>query len=263
MPGAWRLPLCMAVLLVASVAAAAGDARPADAWRRYADGHETEPAGPVPFERCFRQAATAHGLPMALLVAVARGESNFDPDAVSSANARGLMQIQWPGTGRHLGFRRISDLHDPCRNVDAGARYLKELLARYGGDLHLALAAYNYGPGRIEPGSDSIPAGAEWYSAYIYRHLEYVLGHRAPAGTQPEWDSDRQLELAVFRAPYRAAAFVQTLGTWAPGLRLDWFRRDVAQFRVVLLYSSHAEKAEGLRRLAAAGFAVDGENTRG
>lgn len=263
MPVPWRVALGMVVLLAASAAAAAGNARAADAWRQYADGHETEPAGPVPFEDCFRQAASAHGLPMALLAAVARGESNFDPDAVSSANARGLMQIQWPGTGRHLGFSRVSDLHDPCRNVDAGARYLKELLARYGGDLYLALAAYNYGPGRINPGDGRIPAGAEWYSAYIYRHLQYVLGHRVPAGIQPEWDGDRQLELAVFRAPYRAAAFVAILGERAPGLRLDWFRQDVAQFRVVLLYASRSEKAEALRQLAAAGFAIDGEKGRG
>lgn len=263
MPGAWRLALSVAVMLAVTGAAVAANVPVAEAWRRYADSNETEPARPVPFEACFRQAAAAHGLPMALLVAVARGESNFDPDAVSSANAHGLMQIQWPGTGRHLGFRRVSDLHNPCRNVDAGARYLKELLSRYGGDMHLALAAYNYGPGRVEPGSDSIPAGAEWYSAYIFRHLEYVLGQRDPAGVPSEWDNDRQLELAIFRAPYRAAAFVEALGRRAPGLRLDWFRQDVARFRVVLLYSSRSEKAEGLRRLASAGFAVSGENGRG
>lgn len=259
----WSLVCFLAVIPAAVAAPLAIGAGTAEAWRNYAYAGSAEPAVPVPFEECFRQAAAAHGLPMALLVAMARGESNFDPGAVSSANARGLMQIQWPGTGRHLGFRRVAELHDPCRNVDAGARYLKELLGRYSGDLHLALAAYNYGPGRIAPDGDDLPEGAAWYSGYIYRHLQYVLGQRGPAGGEGDWDSDRQLELAVFRAPYRAAAFVETLGTRAPGLRLDWFRQDVARFRVVMLYSSRVEKRDGLRQLAAAGFTVTGEGERG
>ncbi len=262
MPRLRQFAWCLLLILASSAASVASDAGAAEAWRRYADGGNAEPSRPVPFENCFRQAAATHGLPMALLVAVARGESNFDPDAVSSANARGLMQIQWPGTARHLGFRRASDMQNPCRNVDAGGRYLKELLSRYSGDLHLALAAYNYGPGRIAPESDQIPAGAEWYSAYIYRHLQYVLGESGPGGER-EWDADRQLELAVFSAPYRAAAFVETLGLRAPELRLDWFRQDVARFRVVMLYSSRSERAAGLRRLAAAGFALPEEGGSG
>jgi len=246
-----------AVLLVlmtgpATGAPVMGDA--SSAWRGYSLEAVSEPGIPIPFESCFRQAAEAHDLPLSLLVAVARGESNFDPDAVSSANARGLMQIQWPGTGRHLGFRRVADLHDPCRNVDGGARYLRELLRRYDGDLHLALAAYNYGPGRIS-GTGNIPEGAEWYSAYIYRHLQYVLDAGAAAGPAPrEWSADRQMELAVFGAPYRAEAFVRTLAGSAPEVRLDWFRQDVGRFRVVMLFASQAERRAGLRRLAAAGF---------
>lgn len=263
MAGTWRSAVWLVGLLASAALPAGQDAGTSEAWRHFTEGGAVEPTMHVPFESCFRQAASAYGLPMALLAAVARGESNFDPDAVSSANARGLMQIQWPGTGRHLGFRRASDLHDPCRNVDAGARYLKELIGRYGGDLHLALAAYNYGPGRIAPGGQEVPAGAEWYSAYIFRHLEYVLGQREPGGQDREWDADRQLELAVFRAPYRAAAFAETLGLRAPGLRLDWFRQDVARFRVVMLYSSRSERAEGIRKLAAAGFPVGREDDHG
>ncbi len=247
----------VALLLVLMTGPAAGAPATHDAssaWRAYSLESGGEPGIPIPFEACFRQAAKAHALPLSLLVAVARGESNFDPDAVSSANARGLMQIQWPGTGRHLGFRRVSDLHDPCRNVDAGARYLRELLQRYDGDLHLALAAYNYGPARISR-TGSLPSGAEWYSAYIYRHLQYVLDAGAGVGSAPrEWSGDRQIELAVFGAPYRAEAFVRTLEGSAPEVRLDWFRQDVGRFRVVMLFASQAERRAGLRRLAAAGF---------
>jgi hypothetical protein len=234
----------------------------AAAWKRFSAGAEPGLSASVPFESCFRKAAADHGLPVALLVAVARGESNFDPDAVSSANARGLMQIQWPGTGRHLGFDRVTDLHVPCRNVDAGARYLKELLERYRNDLHLALAAYNYGPGRISSDRD-LPAGAEWYSAYIYRHLQYVLGDGGVPSGDREWSVDRQMELAVFRAPYRAEAFMETLQKSAAPVRLDWFRQDVGRFRVVMLYASRAERATGLRRLAAAGFPLSGAEDDG
>jgi hypothetical protein len=242
--------------------AAAESADVAAAWRRFSDQPAAPPAIPIPFESCFEDAAADQGLPVALLVAVARGESNFDPDAVSSANARGLMQIQWPETGRHLGFRQVTELHQPCRNVDAGARYLKELLGRYGGDLHMALAAYNYGPGRIRAGGD-LPAGAVWYSGYIYRHLQYVLGAGGAEPPAREWVGDRQLELAIFRAPYRAEAFVETLQQRMPDIRLDWFRQDVARFRVVLLYASRAEREAGIRRLAAAGFMMTGVEANG
>ena len=117
-----------------------------------------------------------YDLPETLLLAVARGESDFEPTARSKANAHGVMQILWPTTARHLGIYRLSELYDPCTNIDAGARYLKELVARFDGNLHLALAAYNYGPERISADVANIPKGATWYSGYIYRHLDYVLG---------------------------------------------------------------------------------------
>lgn len=91
----------------------------------------------------FLVAALEYGLPESLLLAVARGESDCEARARSRANAHGVMQILWPDTAKHLGINRLSDLYEPCTNIDAGARYLKELLARYDGNVHLALAAYN------------------------------------------------------------------------------------------------------------------------
>jgi len=236
------------------------DADPAVAWQRYRlEEIDRDPAMNFPYEHCFRRAATAHDLPLTLLLAVARGESNFDPQARSSANAHGLMQILWPTTARHLGFTRLTELHDPCRNVDAGARYLVELLGRYDGDLHLALAAYNYGPRRIPVDGSQVPDGARWYSGYIYRHLRYVLGDRTPRQAADEWTGERELELAVFAAPYRARAFVESLQLTAPALRLEWFRQDTASHRVVLLYGSQNEYDTGLDLLAAAGFPMERE----
>jgi hypothetical protein len=222
-------------------------------WRQYAaQAAGLEPALSFPYEDCFRRAARRHGLPLTLLLAVARGESDFDARAVSSANALGLMQIRWPQTARHLGITEKSRLFEPCANVDAGARYLKELLQRYDQDLHLSLAAYNYGPGRIRPGGRVLPAGARWYSGYILRHLDYVLGDwkdRPEGAVRVAYDKEGRLEVIRFSRPFRAAALVDSLRERQPRLRLDVFRRPSGDFSVVLLFADQAERARGLRRL--------------
>ena len=110
-----------------------------------------------------------HHVPLDLLLAVAATESNWDPTARSHANAHGVMQIQWPGTARHLGVRRVSELYNPCLNIELGARYLRELLDSNDGDVARALASYNYGPTRINQ-SPTIPAGARKYVETVARH---------------------------------------------------------------------------------------------
>jgi len=218
-------------------------------WRTYLETAVGSAASHAfPYADCFRSAATAHKVPEALLLAVARGESNFDPLARSSANAYGLMQIQWPQTARHLGIGQRSQLLEPCTNVDAGARYLKELLARYGGNAHRALAAYNYGPGRI-PAGGAIPEGAAWYSGYILRHLDYVLSRKGSAGA----GSGRQF-IIRFRRPYRAAAFVERVQPVLGDIRVDWFRQPDGGFQVVLVYDSPAQLRRGRKLLKGLGF---------
>ncbi len=230
------------------------------AWSTFQGGaHASTPAITFPHARCFKIAAGQHELPESLLLAVARGESDFDATARSHANAHGVMQIQWPGTAKHLGINRLSDLYDPCTNIEAGARYLKELIARYDGDLHLALAAYNYGPGRISAGSSNIPAGAVWYSGYIHRHLRYVLGNsgaRLPApGTL--YSEIGQSTLLTFSEPYRAEAFIARLEEASPDLSLDWFRRGTGEFEVVMTYADRDTFDRSARLLQASGFRVD------
>ncbi len=98
------------------------------------------------YRRDFAVAAERHGLDPLLLKAVARAESCFDPKAVSSVGARGLMQLM-PATARELG---VKDSFVAIDNIAGGARYLARMLGRFDDDLTLALAAYNAGPGAVE-----------------------------------------------------------------------------------------------------------------
>ena len=227
------------------------------AWQRFLDTQASrEPAMTFPHATCFNVAALEYGLPKTLLLAVARGESDFEVTARSRANAHGVMQIQWPGTAKHLGIFRLSELYEPCRNIDAGARYLRELLERYDGNLHLALAAYNYGPSRIRDDGSPIPSGANWYSGYIFRHLGYVLGGNQPADTGADslYSNVGQSTLITFAEPYRAVAFVDRLEARAPGVQLDWFRRGTGKFEVVMTYPDRTAFDRSARLLKNAGF---------
>src|SRR5207248_3311353 len=93
----------------------------------------------------IEEASRETKLPVALIDAVIRTESGYRPHAVSRKGARGLMQLL-PETGREVG---ISNLFDPRDNIVAGARYLKKLFSQFG-NIRLAVAAYNAGPGAVQ-----------------------------------------------------------------------------------------------------------------
>ena len=121
----------------------------------------------VPYAELIRAAAEKHGVEQELISSVVAVESNFNPRAVSPKLARGLMQLR-PEIAAHFG---VTDVFDPAQNIDAGTRYLKELLARYNQDLALALAAYNAGPDRVEQYS-GVPPFVE-----TRRYVERVIAH--------------------------------------------------------------------------------------
>lgn len=231
----------------------------AKAWASYSkQTNHTVPAQKYPYQHCFETSAKKHHLPVALLLSIARGESDFNPNARSSANAYGLMQILWPATAKELGINTISDLKKPCLNVDAGARYLSHLLNLFDGDIHLALAAYNYGPSRIKANKNSIPKGANWYSGYIYQHLQYVLakGEAASKRSTLNYRDENKLNIMVFYKPYRALAFIEAINKRAPDVRLNMFDSGLGRFHIKLLYRNQTELKQAKTALEKAGIMI-------
>jgi soluble lytic murein transglycosylase-like protein len=117
-------------------------------------------------EPLVRNAARTAGLPPALVEAVVSVESGFEPRARSVTGARGLMQIE-PETANDYGG--LANPDDPAQNVRVGTAYLRDLLARFGGDVRAALAAYNAGPAAVER-YGGVPPYAET-RAYVERVL--------------------------------------------------------------------------------------------
>jgi soluble lytic murein transglycosylase-like protein len=142
-----------------------------------APARRLRPAGAraEPFMLLVRAAARAHDVPEALLRALIEVESGFNPRAVSPKGAVGLTQLM-PRTARALG---VADPRDPGANIHGGARYLKDLLARHGNDVALALAAYNAGEAAVQR-AGGIPAFAET-RAYVPRVL--VRYHELQSGS--------------------------------------------------------------------------------
>ncbi len=101
---------------------------------------------PAAYQSVVAEAAERYRLDPALLAGLIETESGFNPRAVSPAGAKGLMQLM-DATARGLG---VTDPFDPRQNVLGGARFLRQLLDRYGGDVPRALAAYNAGPAAVD-----------------------------------------------------------------------------------------------------------------
>jgi hypothetical protein len=131
----------------------------------------------LPFGDLIDKAADRYSLDSLLLAAIVEAESSFNPQAESPQGALGLMQLM-PSTG---DLFRVTDLLDPKVNVDTGARYLSTLLRQFDGDVTLALAGYNAGPGNVTR-YGGLPPFRETRT-YVDRVLSKYVGHH-----QRAWD---------------------------------------------------------------------------
>jgi hypothetical protein len=138
-----------------------------------------------PFGDLISAAAKRYSVDADLITSVIAAESNFDPKAISRRNARGLMQLL-PVTAASLG---VKDIFDPAENIDAGTRYLRDLLQLYKNDLALTLAAYNAGPdrvqhyGRVPPFAETTTYVRRVKQTYARRKSSNAAGQAAPSRT--------------------------------------------------------------------------------
>jgi soluble lytic murein transglycosylase-like protein len=127
---------------------------------------------PRPFRAAFAAAAARTGVPLSLLVATAYEESRMDPSARSGAGAVGLLQVM-PSTAHDLRL----DGDDPAANVLAGARYLRQMLDRFG-VVDLALAAYNAGPAAVERAAAAPTLATLRYVRNVEARADRLVGCR-------------------------------------------------------------------------------------
>lgn len=145
----------------------------------WSDPSRRTPSDPLDYDGIIHKAATRHSVDPALVRAVIKTESNWNPSAVSRKGAVGLMQLI-PGTAKRLG---VGDVRNPEHNVDGGVRYLRILLDRYNGKLDLALAAYNAGEGAVDR-ARGVPAFRETRN-YVQKVTEAYF--RPGSGRLANW----------------------------------------------------------------------------
>jgi soluble lytic murein transglycosylase len=125
------------------------------------------------YDHIIAAAAAAQNLEAPLLKAVIKAESDFNPYAVSQKGAKGLMQIM----PQNFPMLNVSNPYDPHQSINAGARYLREMMNRFDGKLALSLAAYNAGPGAVDR-HNGIPPYQETEN-YIDRVLRYYHRYKS------------------------------------------------------------------------------------
>lgn len=144
-----------------------------------------------PYEEYFHLAEEIYGVDSALLKAVAKVESDFTPDAVSSAGAVGIMQLM-PGTAQSLG---VSDPYDPKQNILGGARYLADSLTIFGGypdGMELAVASYHSGIAAVRRAGYRIPRASEDYVEKVMGYVDKSESGSLTPGREDQKEGSRK-----------------------------------------------------------------------
>lgn len=164
------------------------------------NGKSTNPTDSVNFasyleetkslDEIFEQASIKYNVPLNLLKAIGKAESDFNPNAVSKSGAQGVMQLM-PGTAADLG---VKDAFDPEQNIMGGSKYISDLLKRYDGDTKLALAAYNAGMNNVKK-YGGIPPFKETQN-YVVKVMKY-MEQDFTAGSVPATSSKQSASTTV------------------------------------------------------------------
>jgi hypothetical protein len=168
------------------------------------------------------KAAAAHDLPLDFFVRLIRQESNFDPNSVSHAGAQGIAQFM-PGTAR---WRGLADPFEPLQSLYESARWLRELREQFG-NLGLAAAAYNAGPGRVQDwlaGRGGLPGETRAYVRIITGREaeEWARGSVEDRVDRQQWLTCTELARTASLAPLRKAETKTEWGPWGLQLTGNW-----------------------------------------
>ncbi len=164
--------------LYSQIASQTGTGATPESLGLYKTSSTADFSGAAAYMGLVSQAATQYDLPQDLILAVMKVESSFVNNQTSSAGAQGLMQLM-PGTAEYLG---VTNSMDPAQNINAGAKYLREMLDKYNDDVRMALCAYNTGPGNVDksgavssfsPEYQNISEGVRGYADKVLNYAGY------------------------------------------------------------------------------------------
>lgn len=165
-----------------------------------------------PYDAYFQEAAQSYGVPVALLKAMGKTESNFNQSAVSSAGAIGVMQLM-PGTAASLGV----DPYDARQNIMGGAKYIAgnlEQFKGYSNGLELAIAAYNAGPGAVIKYGYQIPPYKETQN-YVKKVLGYLTIEERKSGNNEGTETDEDLSEPYQQLKTAVTEHVDSFFSWS------------------------------------------------
>ena len=165
-----------------------------------------------PYDAYFQEAAQSYGVPVALLKAMGKTESNFNQSAVSSAGAIGVMQLM-PGTAASLGV----DPYDARQNIMGGAKYIAgnlEQFKGYSNGLELAIAAYNAGPGAVIKYGYQIPPYKETQN-YVKKVLGYLTIEERKNGNNEGTETDEDLSEPYQQLKTTVTEHVDSFFSWS------------------------------------------------